>query len=126
MPLPRALAEFNKRVPNRAMLLIAGWMPGFAIVHHTGRTTGNLYRTPVNVYRRDDGYLFALVYGMSSWVKNVIASDGCRITTRGSTFELAGPDLYTDTDRNGIPVPARWVLGWIAVDRFVFMSRPGS
>jgi hypothetical protein len=75
----------------------------------------------VNVFRRDDGYLFALTYGMASWVRNVLAADGCSITTRRSTIELSDPHLYTDPDRKGIPTPARWALGWVDVDQFLFL-----
>lgn len=121
MPLPRGLAEFNKHVTNRAALLIAGWMPGFAIIHHVGRTTGEQYDTPVNVFRRDDGYLFALTYGVASWVKNVLAANGCTITTRGARVELSDPLLYTDPARDDIPVPVRWVLGWVDVDQFLYL-----
>ena len=121
MPLPRRLARFNKHVTNRLALLIAGWMPGFAIIHHRGRNTGNRYRTPVNVFRRNDDYLFALTYGMASWVENVIAADGCSITTRGSTVELSSPHVYTDPDRRDIPIPVRWALGWAKVDQFLLL-----
>lgn len=122
MPLPRELAEFNKVATNRVALRVAGWMPGFAIVHHRGRNTGKLYDTPVNVFRRDDGYLFALTYGMASWVENVLAAEGCSITTRGSTIELSRPHVYTDPDRRGVPIPVRWALGLIEVDQFLFLS----
>lgn len=121
MPLPRGLAHFNKHFTNRVALLVAGWMPGFAIVHHVGRNTGERYHTPVNVFRRDDDYLFALTYGMASWVKNVIAAGGCTITTRGSTLQLSDPHVYTDPDRRDIPVPARWALGWVEVDQFLLL-----
>ncbi len=121
MPLPRGLAEFNKHATNRVVLRIAGWAPGLAIIHHVGRSSGKHYDTPVNVFRHDDGYLFALTYGMASWVRNVIAADGCSITTKGSTIELSDPRLYTDPQRKDIPIPARWVLGWIDVDQFLFL-----
>jgi len=122
VPLPRGLAEFNKLATNRVTLLVAGWMPGFAIIHHRGRSTGKPYDTPVNVFRRDDGYLFALTYGMASWVKNVLAADGCSITTRGSTVDLSKPHIYTDPDRRGVPIPVRWALDWVDADQFLFMS----
>lgn len=121
MPLPRGLAEFNKHATNRVALRIAGWAPGFAIIHHVGRTSGNHYDTPVNVFRHDDGYLFALTYGLASWVRNVMAADGCSITTKGRTIELSDPHPYTDPERKDIPIPARWVLGWIDVDQFLLL-----
>lgn len=122
MPLPRGLAEFNKHVTNRAALLIAGWMPGFGIIHHVGRNTGRHYDTPVNVFQRDDRYLFALTYGVGSWVRNVLAANGCAITTKGTTIQLTDPQLFSDPGRKDVPMPVRWVLGWIDVDQFLLLS----
>lgn len=122
MPLPRTLAEFNKRVTNRLMIHIAGWAPGFAIVRHQGRRTGRHYRTPVNVFRRGEDFLFALTYGEdASWVKNVLAAGGCSIRTRRHVVSLTDPVLYVDPDQSDIPAPASWVLHLIAVEHFLRM-----
>jgi len=123
VPLPRAMAEFNKLVTNRIARHIAPWAPGFALVHHTGRRSGRAYETPVNLFRRDGGYLFALTYGEGEWVKNVMAAGGCAITTRRRTVALHEPRLYRDPHRTGIPIPARWILGLVKVDEFVAMQR---
>lgn len=122
MPLPRRLAEFNKVVTNRISRHIAGWAPGFAIVHHRGRRSGRAYDTPVNVFKRTGGYLFALTYGEGEWVKNVIAAGGCEITTRHRTVALHEPRLFRDADRADIPIPARWILGLVKVDEFLEMK----
>src|SRR5215510_8841740 len=121
MPLPRRMAEFNKRVTNRISRHVAPWAPGFAIVHHVGRRTGRAYDTPVNVFKRPDGYLFALTYGEGEWVKNVLTAGGCDITTRRRRIALCEPRTYTDARRSGIPVPARWILGLVKVDEFLEM-----
>ena len=123
MPIPRSVAHFNKRVTNRITLRIAGWMPGFAIVTHTGRRSGRSYRTPVNVFRDGDRYVFALTYGAESdWVRNVLAAGGCRIETRRRTVELVDPERFTDPTRRLVPIPARWILGLVSVDEFISMS----
>jgi deazaflavin-dependent oxidoreductase (nitroreductase family) len=121
MPLPLKLAEFNKRVTNRVTRHIAPWAPGFAIVHHRGRRSGRAYDTPVNVFVRADGYLFALTYGEGEWVRNVLAAGGCEITTRRRTVRLGNPNLYRDPHRTGIPIPARWILAATSVDEFLAM-----
>ena len=74
MPLPRSLANFNRRFTNRVSRHIAGWLPGFGIVIHTGRRSGRTYETPVNVFRRAGGFTFALTYGRADWVQNVMAA----------------------------------------------------
>jgi len=60
MPLPKALARFNRRVTNRVMPRVAGWTPGFAIIEHAGRKSGRRYRTPVNAFRDGATLTFAL------------------------------------------------------------------
>ena len=64
-------------------------LPGFGVVVHTGRRTHRQYRTPVNVFRRADRYIIALTYGPDAdWVRNVRASGGCELETRGHTLRL--------------------------------------
>jgi deazaflavin-dependent oxidoreductase (nitroreductase family) len=120
LPLPKRLAHFNRRVTNRLTRQIASWAPGFAIVEHVGRRSGRLYRTPVNVFRRGDRYVFALTYGKDSdWVRNVLAAGGCTIETRRTRVELTAPELLTDPRRSAVPAPVRSVLGLIHVDDFL-------
>jgi deazaflavin-dependent oxidoreductase (nitroreductase family) len=120
MPLSKRLARFNKHVTNRVTGHVAGRLPGFAIVSHVGRRSGRLYRTPVNVFRRGNRYVFALTYGADAeWARNVLAAGGCRIRTRGKTVELRGPDVIVDPTRRLVPPPARWLLGLVHVDEFL-------
>ena len=72
MPLSRRVARFNQRYTNQFTRHIAGWAPGFALLEHVGRRSGRLYETPVNVFKVQGKYLFALTYGESEWVKNVL------------------------------------------------------
>jgi deazaflavin-dependent oxidoreductase (nitroreductase family) len=124
LPLPKRLAHFNRRVTNRLTRHIAPWAPGFAIVEHVGRRSGRLYRTPVNVFRRGDRYVFALTYGKDSdWVRNVLAAGGCTIETRGTRVQLTAPELFTDPTRSAVPAPVRSVLGLIHVDDFLAVTR---
>jgi deazaflavin-dependent oxidoreductase (nitroreductase family) len=123
MPIPKRVARFNKRVTNRLTRHIASWMPGFAIVSHVGRRSGRLYRTPVNVFRDGDRYVFALTYGADSdWVRNVLAAGGCEIETRRKTVALRDPSRFTDPTRHLIPIPARWMLRLLDVNDFMALS----
>lgn len=80
MPLPHAVARFNRRVTNRWIEPIARRSPGFAIVHHAGRRSGAPYRTPVNVFEMagdPTDLVVALTYGPSAdWSRNVLAGGG--------------------------------------------------
>jgi deazaflavin-dependent oxidoreductase (nitroreductase family) len=121
MPAPRWLAEANRAGFNRIVRLIAPWAPGFGVVIHRGRRSGRTYRTPVNVFRREGGFVIALTYGRESdWVKNVLAAGGCELQTRRRRHELSSPRLYRDDGRKGVPAPVRLALG--AIDAYDFLA----
>jgi len=111
-------------VTNHLTIRIAGWMPGFAIVSHVGRRSGRRYRTPVNVFRDGERYVFALTYGAETdWVRNVVAAHGCEVETRGQTVELRDPRRFSDPSRSQIPIPARWILALLRVHEFIALRR---
>jgi deazaflavin-dependent oxidoreductase (nitroreductase family) len=121
------MARFNRRFTNRVTRHIAGWAPGFALLEHVGRRSRRLYETPVNVFRAEGRYVFALTYGESEWVKNVLAEGTCAIRTRRRTMELVAPERFHDPTRHLIPVPARWILELVDVDDFIALRpAPGD
>ncbi len=123
MPLPRTLARWNKVGLNRVTRHVAPWMPGFGVVAHAGRRSGRRYQTPVNVFPAADGYLLALTYGPDSdWVKNVLASGGCELVTRGRTVRLVSPRLVHDENQRGIRPLERQVLRLIGVADFLSLK----
>ncbi len=114
MPLSRRVAESNRKYLNRLSIRVTGRLPGFGIVGHVGRRSGRLYRTPINVFRRGDGYRIGLTYGdRAEWVRNVLAAGECTLTTRGRTLRLVDPVVITDPSRRSFPLPVRFVLGRI-------------
>jgi deazaflavin-dependent oxidoreductase (nitroreductase family) len=120
MPLPASVAVFNKRVTNRVTGSVAARLPGFAMLTHTGRSSGRSYRIPVNVFRRGDGYRFALTYGADAqWVRNVLAAGGCEIETRGRRIRLDSPMLVEDNSRRWAPLPVRRILGLIGANQYL-------
>src|SRR5215203_3629073 len=89
MPLSRSVAKFNQKVTNRVSGPLAPYLPGFGVITHVGRKSGRSYSTPVNVFRRGDSYIVALTYGTEAdWLRNVLASGGCTLKTRGRTVQL--------------------------------------
>jgi deazaflavin-dependent oxidoreductase (nitroreductase family) len=124
MPLPDSLARFNRRVTNPLASRLAGRLPGFGIVVHRGRATGRTYRTPVNLFGRDSGYVVALTYGPDrDWVRNVLAEGGCELETRGRVVHARSPRLVRDRSRREVPGFVRPVLALLGVDRFLELSR---
>jgi deazaflavin-dependent oxidoreductase (nitroreductase family) len=105
-------------------------LPTFGIVTHTGRRSGRTYRTPINVFRRGDTYLFFLTYGSDvQWVKNILAAGSCSLETRGQVVELVEPEVITDPELQPAPAPVRFFEGRIAgVTQYLRMhtARPDS
>ena len=123
MPLPRALARFNKVATNRIGRVLAPRVPGGGNIVHRGRRSGRTYRTPVNVFPTGHGYRFALTYGADTdWVKNVLTAGGCQLETRGRVVRLVAPRLYHDERRRGIRPFERQVLRLLGVADFLTLE----
>lgn len=126
MPIARAVARFNRVGLNRVARHVAPWLPGFGVVLHVGRESGRRYQTPVNVFPRHGGYLIALTYGTDTdWLKNVVASGGCELVTRGRRVRLVQPRIYHDESRAGIRPLERWMLRRLRVADFVALQTGG-
>ena len=120
MPAPRRIARFNKHFTNRLTLRVAGYLPGFAIVSHVGRKSGRPYRTPVNAFRTDGGYIIAFTYGaQSDWVKNVMAAGSCELQSRGRRVRLISPHIETDKSKSWAPLPVRLILSLIDASQYM-------
>jgi deazaflavin-dependent oxidoreductase (nitroreductase family) len=119
----RQAAAFHRAISNRIARRLANRLPGFAIVTNVGRKSGKVYRTPVNVFRRPDGFLIALTYGRDSeWVRNVLAAGGCLLETRCMRFQLSTPMIVHDPTRQRFPLIVRVILGFIGANDFIQLS----
>jgi deazaflavin-dependent oxidoreductase (nitroreductase family) len=124
LPASRRVARFNRRFLNRLTLRVAGYLPGFAIVSHVGRKSGRVYRTPVNAFRTDGGYVIALTYGSGSdWVKNVLAAGSCELQERGRRVHLSDLRIETDQGKSWAPLPVRFVLNRIDAPEYMRLRR---
>jgi deazaflavin-dependent oxidoreductase (nitroreductase family) len=121
-PRTRFLLPFTTHVFNRFSRLFVHWLPGFAIIGYRGRTSGKRYRTPMNIFRRGDSYVFALTYGSDvQWVRNVLAAGKADLEIRNRTIPLTDPELFVDPVRRLMPLPVRLVLGLMRVSEFLRM-----
>lgn len=119
----RWLAKFNIAVTNRITGLFAGWLPGFGILTHVGRRSGKVYRTPVNVFRAQNGFTVALTYSsQSEWVQNVLAAGSCELKTVGRKYRLA-PKVVRDPTRRRFPIPVRLILALVGADEYMELSK---
>ena len=124
MPIPDAVARFNRIATNRVTGPFAGRLPGFAVVHHKGRRSGRAYETPVGVVRRRDGYAIALTYGPDrDWVKNIMAAGGCELELHGTMVQVGGPEIVHDPDRRDMPAGVRPILRLIGVADFLHLTK---
>jgi hypothetical protein len=89
MPIPRAIGRLNRVGLNRLSRPVAAHLPGFGVVHHRGRRSGRAYRTPVNLFPTQRGFVIALTYGpRTDWMRNVL---GVQELLALETADAAGP-----------------------------------
>ena len=92
-------ARFNRRVTNPLVRPISGWVSMWSIVEHVGRRSGKSYRTPVSIFRTDDGVAVLLPYGTDTdWVRNVQAAGGAQVKLGGKTFRVTSPRIVPTAD----------------------------
>jgi deazaflavin-dependent oxidoreductase (nitroreductase family) len=127
VPLPRWLARSNRRLANPLLAPAAGRLPYFAIVVHRGRRSGGRYRTPVNAFPDDDGFVFALTYGPGTdWAENLLAAGTCEIIHRGRRIALVEPRLVHGGPPRAIPALVRAALRTLGVSTFLRMRTRGA
>ncbi|NND01767.1 MAG: nitroreductase family deazaflavin-dependent oxidoreductase [Acidimicrobiia bacterium] len=121
MPLPRLLAEINKRVFNPRQLKNDKWV----VLTHRGRSSGTDYQTPLEAFRDGDSYLFILMYGTESdWVKNVMASGHAKLRDKsGEVVGLESPRLVAEAEFwTRIPADTKPPAGFMNVHDFLEME----
>jgi deazaflavin-dependent oxidoreductase (nitroreductase family) len=125
MPLPDRLARLNRNVANPITRTFAGRVPGFAILVHRGRKSGQIYRTPLNAFGTDDGFVIALTYGPDrDWVKNVLAAGRCGLIVRGRRIGVTEPVIVEgDAGMALLPWLPKPILRLIKVDKFMRLRR---
>ncbi|MGH8952187.1 MAG: nitroreductase family deazaflavin-dependent oxidoreductase [Acidimicrobiia bacterium] len=122
MPLPNALARFNRVVTNRISRPLSSRLPWFAVIVHKGRVSGMEYRTPVNCWLDDTTAIVALTYGpQTDWLKNLAASGGGSLLTKGESYEVGPPVVIGSEGMIRMPAIVRPMLRMIDVDHFAVM-----
>jgi deazaflavin-dependent oxidoreductase (nitroreductase family) len=121
-PRLRIIRPFTTHVFNRFTRHFVHHLPGFGIIRYRGRRSGRAYRTPMNVFRDGDSFVFALTYGSDvQWVKNVLAVGSADLEVRGRTVHLIDPEVFVDEQRRSVPLPVRVFLGLLRVTEFLRM-----
>lgn len=121
MPMPRWWARMNKYTFNPRELK-KGVRP---VLIHVGRTSGREYRTPLDAYRVEGGYLFVPVYGVQSdWVRNVLAAGSARLRVAGSEVELTNPRLVDEAAAFALlPEGTKPPPAWLKLEQYLLADR---
>lgn len=123
--LGRRMARFNRQVLNHLTRPLARHLAGFGVIIHRGRRSDRIYETPVNVFRRSDGYVVALTYGAGAdWVKNVLTAGVCDLITRGRHMRVVVSHIQHDDQLLPVPAIVRPILQLINVADFLHLSPP--
>ena len=120
------IRPFTTHIFNPISRRFARWLPGFGILVYRGRKSGKEYRTPLNVFRHGNEWVFALTYGSDvQWVKNVVAAGDATLEVRRRRIRLVDPELVVDPARRLMPPVVRQALGLMRVSEFLRM-RPAA
>lgn len=121
MPLPKGLARFNRAVTNEITRPFARHLPGFGVLRHVGRNSGEVYETPLNVWRDGDRLVVALTYGRDvDWLKNARTSGAAEIVMGGEVITVGAPVSSTQAEGMSVmPAPVRITLTALGVTEFV-------
>ncbi len=134
MPLPHAIARFNKRVTNRYIEPIARRSGGFAVVHHIGRRSGETYATPVNLFDLEPArgespvpggdVIVTLTYGLvADWAQNVLVGGGTVERSAGGSHVITSASVVDRTVAwPALPLPVRLAVRALRVDQFMRLS----
>jgi deazaflavin-dependent oxidoreductase (nitroreductase family) len=106
MRVPRAVAKFNRRITNPVARSLTPWLPALGTLEHVGRKSGRHYRTPLLVFKTQDGFVILIGYGpQTDWLKNVLAGGPTVLHKRGKALALASPRIVSKADAAPLVTP---------------------
>lgn len=99
-PVLTFVRRMNRRLANPHVMQTAGQAgSSTAVIHHVGRATGALHRTPIGVADRADGFVVVLPYGASpDWLKNVLVAGSAVLEFQGQTHHVNDPEVVRAAD----------------------------
>lgn len=120
MPLPKWLAQLNKRTFNK-LEIKRGKRP---VLIHVGRSSGTTYHTPLDAHPVEGGYIFIMNYGADSdWVRNILAAGSARLKVGGDLVELESPRVVTkDVALPQLPANTKTPPDFMNVTEFLQMD----
>jgi deazaflavin-dependent oxidoreductase (nitroreductase family) len=103
------------------------WFPFYAILRHTGRTSGKAYSTPVVALRTPDGFIIPLPFGdATQWARNLFAAGGGLLRWAGDDHEIRDPQIVDRDMVADLPGLVRFLSRRLGLRQFVRVRRISS
>lgn len=100
------------------------WFPLWAILRHTGRTSGKAYATPVAALATADGFIIPLPFGdATQWAKNLLAAGRGSIRFAGREHQIAEPRIVDREGAAAMPPLVRFAAARLGIRQFVLVRR---
>lgn len=113
------------RLVNPLILLIAGrrWMPVLGVLHHTGRTSGRAYATPLGMRPLADSFVMPRTFGVgAAWYRNVEAAGYGVVTYMGRTRTVGRPEVIDfDTAARAFPRYERLQFRLLGINEYLLL-----
>lgn len=119
MPLPRPLRVLPRYL-NPVLRPVARYLPPLAVLHHTGRKSGNRYNSPVQAYPVSGGYIAAYAYSDNpQWAQNLLATGEGAMTRGGKHHTITNPRHFGNEGLQLLPKPVAAMMRDIGVRSFL-------
>lgn len=99
--------------------------PFYAILRHTGRTSGKAYSTPVVALRTTEGFIIPLPFGdATQWAKNLFAAGGGSLRYAGREHRIGEAQIVDRQVADAhLPVVLRFIATRLGLRQFVLVWR---
>ena len=100
----------------------------WAILRHTGRTSGKVYATPIVALATPDGFMIPLPFGdATQWAKNLFAAGGGSLRFAGREHRIVEPRII-DRDEAAAHMPRvlHFLAGRLGLRQYVLVRRVSS
>jgi deazaflavin-dependent oxidoreductase (nitroreductase family) len=121
-PIRRLAGPFR---PIAVRLAGTRWFPLWAILRHTGRTSGTAYATPVVARRTPEGFVIPLPFGdATQWARNLFAAGGGSIRFAGREHEIGDPRIVDrEVAAAHLPPLLRFLAARLGLRQYVVVRR---
>lgn len=119
MPLPRPLRVLPRYL-NPVLRPVARYLSPLAVLHHTGRKSGNCYDSPVQAYPVSGGYIAAYAYSDNPQrAQNLLAIGEGTMTRGGKHHTITNPRHLSVEGLELLPKPVAAMMRGIRVRGFL-------